>query len=106
MHEDRRVQHPALANVDPGDLSRWLVQASPDGLWVFDEHGMTVFANARLGELLRRTPEQMRTLSVYDCMDEQGKVDLSRHLANLATTRTPGNNLECRFLCGDGSDIW
>lgn len=106
MHEDRRVQHPALANVDPGDLSRWLVQASPDGLWVFDEHGMTVFANDRLGELLRRTPEQMRTLSVYDCMDEQGKDDLSRHLANLATTRTPGSNLECRFLCGDGSDIW
>ncbi|WP_406832518.1 response regulator [Pedococcus sp. KACC 23699] len=100
------MDHNGLADTAPGDLSRWLVQASPDGLWVFDEHGTTVFANARLGEMLRRTPEQMRRLSVYDCMDEQGKVDLARHLAQLATTAHPGTNLECRFLCGDGSDIW
>ncbi|MGA8978410.1 MAG: response regulator [Pedococcus sp.] len=100
------MQHETLSNVDPSDLSRWLVQASPDGLWVFDAQGTTVFANARLAELLRRTPEQMRRLSVFDCMDEQGKIDLAGHLAQLATTRTPGNNLECRFLCADGSDIW
>ena len=106
MREDRPVQHETLSDVDPSDLSRWLVQASPDGLWVFDAQGTTVFANARLAELLRRTPEQMRRLSVFDCMDEQGKVDLAGHLAQLATTRTPGNNLECRFLCADGSDIW
>ena len=106
MHEDRRVQHEALADLDASDLSRWLVQASPDGLWVFDERGTTVFANGRLGQLLGRTPEQMRGLSVFDCIDEQGKEDFARHLQVLATSRTPGSNLECRLLRGDGSDIW
>ena len=100
------MQHDSLADLDPSDLSRWLVQASPDGLWVFDENGDTVFANDRMGELLKRTREQMRTLSVYDCMDEQGTIDLARHLAQLATTKIPGTNLECQFGCGDGSTIW
>ncbi|MEP6854228.1 MAG: PAS domain-containing protein, partial [Pedococcus sp.] len=100
------MQHDDLRNHDPGDLGRWLVQASPDGLWVFDAQGMTVFANDRLAQLLKRTSAQMVRLSVFDCMDEQGKQDLSGHLAQLATTRIPGSNLECRFLCGDGSDIW
>ena len=106
MREDPPVQHDDLRNHDPGDLGRWLVQASPDGLWVFDAQGMTVFANDRLAQLLKRTSAQMVRLSVFDCMDEQGKQDLSGHLAQLATTRIPGSNLECRFLCGDGSDIW
>ena len=106
MHEDRGVQRDSPTDIEPGDLSRWLVQASPDGLWVFDRHGMTVFANDRLGQMLKRTREQMSTLSVYDCMDEQGKQDLARHLEQLATTRVPGSNLECRFGCGDGSSIW
>jgi PAS domain S-box-containing protein len=106
MHEDQGVQHQPIGNLDPSDLSRWLVQASPDGLWVFDEHGMTVFANDRMGELLVRSSEQMRTLSVYDCLDEQGKADLALHLAQLKTTRTSGSNLECQFRCGDGSTIW
>ena len=46
------VHDLASGNPHPRDLSRWLVQASPDGLWVFDAEGRTVLANTRLAELL------------------------------------------------------
>ena len=55
------------------DLYRWMVAASPDGLWVFDEEGRTIFANARMAEMLGRDPDDMVGFSVFDAVDEVGK---------------------------------
>ena len=91
---------------NPGDLARWLVQASPDGLWVFDENGLTVVANDRLAAMLGRAPEEMRGLSVFDCLDAQGKIEFGQHLDDLRANQTPGDNLECSLLRKDGERIW
>src|SRR5689334_23603429 len=86
MQQTRCVQDPQLGNLgaspgathtgdlrELGDLSRWLVEASPDGLWVFDDDGHTVLANARMAQMLGRTPEEMPGLSVFETLDEQGQ---------------------------------
>ncbi|MGO4342135.1 response regulator [Pedococcus sp. 2YAF34] len=100
------VHDLAAGGPDPRDLSRWLVQASPDGLWVFDEEGRTVLANDRLAALLGRTPEEMQGLSVFETLDQQGREEFRHHLQDLRTTSEPGDNLECSLLRKDGTRFW
>ena len=64
---------------------RSLVEASRDGFWALDDAGRTTYANARMAELLGRTPEQMATTGPLDvAYDEQGRADLRQFLARLA----------------------
>ncbi|WP_344254629.1 response regulator [Terrabacter carboxydivorans] len=89
-----------------GDLCRWMVAASPDGLWVFDEDGVTVFANGRMAELLGRDPDDMVGFSVFDAVDDIGKEQFRHHLEELATRGEPGDNLECSLLDAHGNRFW
>jgi len=89
-----------------GDLSRWLVEASPDGLWVFDDEGHTVLANARMAAMLGRSPEEMPGLSVFETLDEEGQAQFEHHLKDLETSRESGSNLECSLLRKDGERFW
>jgi len=58
IREDRHMSDvPGVHGVAEEDLFRWMVAASPDGLWVFYEHGLTVFANYLMGQLLGRAPD-------------------------------------------------
>ena len=97
---------PEPRDVDPAELQRWLAQASPDGLWVFDREGRTVYANDRLAELLGRSPDDMPGLSVFETLDEVGRGQFAQHLRQLEQTGQPGDNLECLFVRRDGSRLW
>ena len=88
------------------DLFRWMVAASPDGLWVFDGEGRTLFANARMAELLGRDPDDMIGFSVFDAVDDVGKEQFRHHLAELAAQGVPGDNLECSLLDAHGNRFW
>lgn len=88
------------------ELFRWMVAASPDGLWVFDEDGRTLFANARMAQLLGRDPDEMVGFSVFEAVDDVGKVQFRRHLDELATRGEPGDNLECSLLDSRGERFW
>ncbi|GAA2741067.1 hypothetical protein GCM10009868_05720 [Terrabacter aerolatus] len=88
------------------DLYRWMVAASPDGLWVFDESGRTVFANARMAEMLGRDPDDMVGFPVFDAVDDTGKEQFRHHLEELATHGVPGDNLECSLLDAQGNRFW
>jgi len=100
------VHDLAAGQPHPRDLSRWLVQASPDGLWVFDAEGRTILANERLATLLGRTLEEMQGLSVFETLDEQGRQEFAQHLEDLSATSEPGDNLECSLVRKDGERIW
>ena len=89
-----------------GDLFRWMVAASPDGLWVFDDDGRTLYANPRMAELLGRDPDDMVGFSVFDAVDDVGKEQFRQHLDELATRGEPGDNLECSLLDSRGERFW
>ncbi|GAA2030067.1 hypothetical protein GCM10009740_19660 [Terrabacter terrae] len=95
-----------VRGVERDDLLRWMVAASPDGLWVFDEEGRTVFANERMAQLLGRDPGDMVGFSVFEAVDDVGKVQFRAHLRELATRGEPGDNLECSLLDAQGNRFW
>src|SRR6478752_735232 len=107
MREDRDMSGIAGGRESAGDdLFRWMVGASPDGLWVFDEAGRTIFANARMAEMLGRDPDDMVGFSVFDAVDDIGKEQFRHHLAELAARGEPGDNIECSLLDAHGNRFW
>src|SRR6478736_2582768 len=107
MREDRDMSGIAGGRESAGDdLFRWMVAASPDGLWVFDGEGRTLFANARMAELLGRAPDEMVGFSVFAAAVNINKEQFRHHLTELATHGVPGDNLECSLLDAHGNRFW
>jgi PAS domain S-box-containing protein len=89
-----------------GDLSRWLVQAAPDGYWVLDSDGRTVFANDRMAAILGRDPGEMPGLDAASTLDEAGQEQFRAHLRALEAGAASGNDIECSLLRKDGERFW
>ncbi|MGY2701503.1 response regulator [Nocardioides sp. HB32] len=90
---------------DGSDASRYFALI-PDGLWVFDDQGVTTWANDRMAELLGRHPDEMVGLSVFDTLDEQGRKDFAGSLAEMVRTGQPRDNVDSYFVRPDGTAVW
>jgi two-component system, sensor histidine kinase and response regulator len=90
---------------DP-DLVRRLFEASPDGLWVFDDDGITTFANARMAEIVGRRVEDLQGLPVVELLDELGREQFRSHLAEITRRGTGQQNVETRFSHQTGPPVW
>ncbi len=88
------------------ELRDWILQAVPDGLWVFDRDGATVWANESLAALLGLAPEQVVGFSAFDSMDEAGREQLRAHLDRLEATGDAGEDLEFLLTRRDGRRFW
>ncbi len=88
------------------ELFRLMVEASTDGLWILDDHGTTVYANARMAELLGREPADLDGFSAFDALDPAGQEDLRRHLADMVGGHPGENNVEARLIRPDGGELW
>jgi two-component system, sensor histidine kinase and response regulator len=88
------------------ELFRRMVETGPDGIWVLDEHGTTVYANARTAVLLGRDGEDLVGFSAFDALDEGGREQLPRHLAAMAAGAPGEDNVETRLIAADGTERW
>jgi len=88
------------------ELHRWIMQSTTDGLWIFDDAGITTFANDRLAHILGRTPAEMVGLPVADALDEDGREQFLTHLDELGRKAAGEDNLECSLIRKDGSRLW
>ena len=68
---------------DESDIYRRVVEATSDGLWMFDSWGVTTFANRRMAELLGRAPGDMLGFSALEGLDEEGRAQFREYLAEL-----------------------
>ncbi len=91
---------------DEPALVRRLFDANPDGLWLFDDEGVTTWANANMARLLGRDLDELVGLHVHDLFDEQGRRDFDTHLAGMLISGTGAENLEAYFLRPDGTAVW
>ena len=87
-------------------LYRDIVETSPDGIWVFDLDGRTLYGNPALCTFFGVGPEEMRGLTVFDSLDEVGKEQFADHLDQLRAGRVNEHDVECMFVRRDGSSMW
>jgi PAS domain S-box-containing protein len=87
-------------------LYRDIVERSPDGIWVFDLDGRTLYANPALRQLLGVGEPEMLALTVLDTLDGTGRQQFAEHLEALRNGRVNEHDVECKLRRRDGSSLW
>ena len=87
-------------------LYRDIVETSPDGFWVFDLDGRTLYGNPALRAFFGVGPEEMLGLTVFDSLDEVGKEQFADHLDRLRAGQVNEHDVECMFVRRDASTMW
>src|SRR6478752_1457647 len=87
-----------------GDQASWDDPALVRRL--FDDDGVTRWANANMARLLGRDLDALSGLHVHDVFDEQGRRDFDAHLAEMLVSGTGAENLEAYFIRPDGTAVW
>ncbi|MEI5676603.1 MULTISPECIES: response regulator [unclassified Nocardioides] len=92
--------------MDLAGLYRDIVETSPDGIWVFDLEGRTLFANAAIAEMYGVPPEDTADLTVFDTLDEPGREQFAAHLSQVRSGHVNEGEVEVHFVRRDGSTLW
>ena len=87
-------------------LYREVVETSPDGIWVFDLEGRTLYVNPALARMFGADPDEFANLSVPDTLDSVGRDQFAEHLAALRRGELNPGDVECRFVRRDGTALW
>jgi len=94
-------------DMDLADLYRNIVETSPDGIWVIDLDGRTLYANAEIARIHRVPVEELASLTVFDTLDEHGKAQFAAHLAEVhATGQVNDEEVEVQWVRSDGTTTW
>ena len=83
-----------------------VVEASGDGIWVFDLTGRTLYANPALAAMFGAGRAEFSRLTVFDTLDEVGRVQFAEHLALLREGHVNEHDVEVNFVRSDGTAFW
>ncbi|WP_244929092.1 response regulator [Nocardioides sp. W7] len=92
--------------MDLAGLYRDIVETSPDGIWVFDLEGRTLFANAAIAEMAGVPAEETADLTVFDTLDEPGRQQFAAHLMQVRAGHLNEGEVEVRFVRRDSRTLW
>ncbi|WP_309648537.1 response regulator [Nocardioides sp.] len=92
--------------MDLPELYRDIVETSPDGIWVFDLEGTTLYANTELARMYGVPRDRFAHVTVFDTLDEPGRAQFSEHLRAVRRGELNDSEVECQFVRHDGSTTW
>jgi PAS domain S-box-containing protein len=92
--------------VDLPGLYRGVVEGSPDGIWVIDLHGATAYTNPAMAAMYGVEPDRMDAVSMYDTLDDLGKVQLAEHLRQVRENGLQPGDVEVQMIRADGTPMW
>ena len=87
-------------------LFRSIVETSPDGLWVTDLEGRTMFANEAFARMYGVPLDEIGALTVFDTLDDQGKEQFREHLQVLRSGVANDDEVEVHFHDAHGNATW
>jgi PAS domain S-box-containing protein len=86
------------------EMYRRLVEAVPEGIWVVDPQGRTLFSNQRMAEILGTDFESMSQLDCFSCIYPDDLADAQRNFfRTLAGDRRP---FDFRLRRVNGVPVW
>lgn len=83
---------------------RQIVETAYEGIWIVNGCHETVFANARMAELLQTTPEELLGKTVFDFVEGDWVREARRRFER--RQRGIAEQYEFRFRRADGSELW
>ena len=92
--------------MDLSELYRDIVETSPDGIWVIDLDGRTVYANREIARMHRVSEEELAALTVFDTLDEPGREQFGAHLTDVRAGRVNPAEVEVQWVRSDGDIVW
>ena len=92
--------------MDLSGLYRDIVESSPDGLWVIDLDGRTVYANPEIARLHRIADEGLAALTVFDILDEDGRAQFRAHLDEVRKGPVHDHPVDVKWVRNDGTVQW
>ena len=92
--------------MDLARLYRDIVETSPDGIWVFDLEGRTLYANPAIARMFGVDDSEVSGLTVFDTLDEEGRGQFAAHLDALRRGNFNTHDVECRWVRRDGTSLW
>jgi PAS domain S-box-containing protein len=93
-----------MAMITYEEMCRRIVLATPDGIWVVDPQGHTIYNNKRMAEILGADTESLSEQSCFDCVFPEDLSEAQRQFAQgTAGNRQP---FDFRLRRNDGSEIW
>ena len=86
------------------EMYRRIVMAVPDGIWIVDPQGHTIFNNKRMADILASDSESLSNQSCFDCVfPEDMPAAQLRFSEGIAGNREP---FDFRLRRNDGSEVW
>lgn len=92
--------------MDFGAMHQDIVDSSDDGYWVFDLDGQTLYVNPAMARMYGAPREELDRLTILDTLDDDGKRQFRRHLADLRAGHRTERDVECLFVRHDGTRVW
>lgn len=88
------------------DFFQAIVETSPDVFWVIDLEGNTIYANSQLAHLYGIDEDELVNLTVFDTLDETGRIAFAAHLVDLRSGVLTLHDVECLFVRKNGDTCW
>src|SRR5262245_41621295 len=92
--------------MDLSELYRDIVETSPDGIWVLDLEGRTIYANPEIARMHRIAPGELSGLTVFDTLDEDGRAQFLAHLDEVREGRLNHGPVDVQWVRSDGEILW
>jgi PAS domain S-box-containing protein len=82
-----------------------IVESALEGVWVLDDSGRTVFANARVAELIGRSHPDLTGIGLADVLVPEERADFETRLRALVCGGADRRGVERTFMRPDGSTV-
>ncbi|CAB4722069.1 MAG: response regulator [Actinobacteria bacterium] len=92
--------------MDLAALYRNIVETSPDGIWVVDLDGRTLYANTQIARIHGISESELADLTVFDTLDAIGREQFAVHLEDLRAGRLNPSAVEVQWVRADGTAQW